>query len=153
MRAFPQYTRRRLERTDGGVLNLHTEGVLLMPSRTTPHKTTTPHHNTPHHQQKTQHHNTTYTPQHTSHARNHVNTHIHIHLHIHISQTHTTHTRMLGYAHIRHTTVILRRKSECLDVCTAVNHDPTLNKVCNICNVCNFLRIYCFGIYINPWYS
>ena len=35
---------------------------------------------------------------------------------------------MLGYAHNRQPTVILRRKSACLDMCTAVNHDPTLDK-------------------------
>ena len=46
MRAFSRYTRRRLERTHGGILNLHTEGVFRMPSRTTPDKTT---HTTPHH--------------------------------------------------------------------------------------------------------
>ena len=82
MRAFSRYTRRRPERTHGGVLNLHTEGFFRMPSRTTPHKATQ--HHTTHYQQNTQHHNTTYTPQHTSHAHNRVNTHTtHTHTHTH----------------------------------------------------------------------
>ena len=46
-------------------------------------------------------------------------------------------TRMLGYAHNRQPTVILRRKSECLDMCTATMNLHSM-KICNICNVCNF---------------
>ena len=100
--AFSSCTRCRLERTHGGVLNLHTERVFSMPSRTTPH-----------HQQNTQNQNTKRTS-HTNSQQIHHRTHQHTH-------THTAHTRLLGHVHGGQPTVILRRKSECLDMCTAVN--------------------------------
>ena len=46
MRACCQYTRRRPERTHGGVLNLHTE--LFPACQASPHTTHTHHHTTPH---------------------------------------------------------------------------------------------------------
>ena len=48
--------------------------------------------------------------------------------------------RMLGYVHGGQPTVILRRKNECLDMCTAVNRPWSLHsiEICNICNVFNF---------------
>ena len=53
---------------------------------------------------------------------------------------------MLGYVHNRQPTVILRRKSECLDMCTDAPPTVILHsiKICNICNVCNFMRTLCF---------
>ena len=149
MPAFSRYTRRRLERTHGGVLNPHTEGVFRIPSRTTPHKTTQ-HHNTT---QTTQHLRTTMSThtntQHTTH-----NTHIHIHIHIHIlihihTHTHTTLTPHIPHknpVHNQQPTVILRRKSECLDMCTDAPPTMILHsiKICNICNVCNFMRTLLF---------
>ena len=53
MRALCQYTRRRFERTHGGILNLHT-GVFRVPSRAT-HTTHTTTHHTPHTTDTTQH--------------------------------------------------------------------------------------------------
>ena len=113
MRAFSGYTRRRLERTHGGVLNLHTEGVFRIPSRTTPHKTTqhhnttqttkhthtTPQHNTHTHQHNTTQHNTTQhnTTQHntTQHNTTQHNTTQHNTTHTH-TQHHNTCARHLG---------------------------------------------------------
>ena len=124
MRAFSRYTRRRLERTHGGVLNLHTEGFsACQPHHTKQHNTTQ---------------NTTPPTKHTSHAHNHVNTHTHhtytytytytythvhiyVHTHVHTTNRHTTHTTPHHTMHNRQPTVILRRKSECLNMCTAVN--------------------------------
>ena len=53
---------------------------------------------------------------------------------------------MLGYAHNRQPTVILRRKSECLDMCADAPPTVILHsvKICNICNVCNFTRTLLF---------
>ena len=53
---------------------------------------------------------------------------------------------MLGYAHNRQPTVILRRKSECLDMCTDAPPTMILHsiKICNICIVCNFMRTSLF---------
>ena len=141
MLSFSRYTRRRLARTHGGVLNLHKEGFSAWQAA--------PHHTT-HHQQNTQHHNTTYTPQHTSHAHNHVNTHT-THTHTHTrTHTHThTHTHTTPHIHTmhkRHPTVILRRKNECLDMCTDAPPRMFLHsiKIWITCNVCNFMRTLCF---------
>ena len=49
----------------------------------------------------------THTPPHATHYTPHTR--------------HSTHTRMLGHVHGGQPTVILRRKSECLDMCTAVD--------------------------------
>ena len=82
------------------------------------------------------HNNRQSTPHHTAHT-NTTPTHTHTHQHTH-QQTHTTHktppgtkhthhnthiahTRMLGHVQSAQPTVILRRKSECLDMCSAVN--------------------------------
>ena len=72
----------------------------------------------------------------------------HTTLHAHITTTtHTLHTRMLGYAHNRQPTVILRRKSSMLGhVHRGQPWSYTRSKNCNICNVCFFMRVYCFGI-------
>ena len=56
---------------------------------------------------------------------------------------------MLGYVLVRQPTVILRRKSECLDMCTS-NIMPFFIyncNVCNVCNVCNFDADLLFSIY------
>ena len=97
-------------------LNAHAQPHTTHAQHTTRH---TPHIHTPH----------TYHTPHTQSA--HITLHAHITttthtLHTHC--THTHHTRMLGYAHNRQPTVILRRKSDCLDLCTAVNHDLALDK-------------------------
>ena len=54
---------------------------------------------------------------------------------------------MLGYVLVRQPTVILRRKSECLDMCTS-NIMPffTVTTV-NVCNVCKFDADLLFSIY------
>ena len=62
---------------------------------------------------------------------------------------------MLGYVLVRQPTVILRRKSECLDMCTS--NIPTMIlptpffiyncNNCNVCNVCNFDADLLFSIY------
>ena len=83
-RAFSRYTRRRLERTHGGVLNLHTEGWSARqaaPYHTKQHKTT---HHTPPTEHTHQHHthtNTTHTTHHTPHQQHthQHNTHHHNH--------------------------------------------------------------------------
>ena len=37
------------------------------------------------------------------------------------------------------------KKRECLDMCTADDHDPALDKkICKVCNVCNFMRTLLF---------
>ena len=145
MRTFCRHTRKRFEPTHGDILNLHT-GFFRVPSRAT-HATHTTTHHTPqtqlNTQAKTTHNDTaqhtttskhkTPTPHtlsaHTPHtlSTHHTTRHITPHM-SHTTHTkhthhiaHTPHTRMLGYAHNRQPTVILRRKSECLDMRTAVN--------------------------------
>ena len=98
----------------------------------------------------------THTHTHTrTHISTHIHTpHIHIHIHVHIyvpTHTHTharthTHTTPHHTMHNRHPTVILRRKSECLDMCTDAPPRMFLHSI-NIwitCNVCNFMRRLCF---------
>ena len=117
--AFCRYTRRRLEPTHGGFSACQA----ALHTDNTHHTTTQLNNNT------TIHHNTTHTKR-TSHTLS----------------AHTPHTRMLGYAHSRQPTVILRRKSECLDMCTDAPPTMILHsiKICNICNVCNFMRTILF---------
>ena len=106
MRASCRYTWRRFECTHGGVLDMSTEKARFRaPSRATYHTTTQQHHNT-----------TTPQPPPTQHTTQHVHTTPHVHC------THATtpsvHTRS---QHNQQPTVILRRKSECLNMCTAVS--------------------------------
>ena len=101
--AFSRYTRRRLERTHGGGLNLHTEGVSACqaaPHHTKQHNTT----HTTHHQQRTKHNVHTATSHHTRTTMpKHTRTpHMHIHIHVHTPPSRHT-------MHNRHLTVILRR--------------------------------------------
>ena len=85
----------------------------------TKHKTHIPHTLSAHTPQPFQHtrttHDTTHTHTHHTHKRTRTRTHIHIH--------HTPHTILTPHIstqhqHNRQPTVILRRKSECFDVCT-----------------------------------
>ena len=100
-------------------------------SQHTQHNTRTTHDTTPH----IHTHHTYHTP-HIARTHHHHNTHI----------AHTTHTRMLGHVHGGQPTVILRRKSECLEMCSAVNRPCCCirEKICNICHVCNFMRTLLF---------
>ena len=178
-RVVPVHTE-AFERSNGGILNLHT-GVFRVPSRVT-HTTHTQQHITHHRLNPT--HNLTHkptphittqlsTPQHqntkrpshtgsqhmhythdTTHDTTHHTTHITHHTHkAHTPHcTHNTHThtnawicapsttdhdletnKMLGYVH---------RGQQIMNLFSI--------KIC-ICNVCNFfMRIYCFGITVNP---
>ena len=47
---------------------------------------------------------------------------------------------MLGHVHGEQQTVILRRKSESLDMCTDATMILHSIIICNICDVCNFMR-------------
>ena len=140
MRAFCRYTHKRFEPTHGDVLNLHTF-FFRAPRRTTHHtlrtntstNTTdndTAQHSTPQHQNtKRTSHTHSQHMHHSQHTRTTISTHTHntrhVHIHTHTPPSHhtyhTPHTRMLGHVHNRQPTVILRRKSECLDMRTAVN--------------------------------
>ena len=57
---------------------------------------------------------------------------------------------MLGYVLVRQPTVILRRKIECLDMCTSNIMFFFFKKKncnnCNVCNVCNFFADLLFSI-------
>ena len=119
-------------------------------------KKRTHHHDTQNTAQHTSQHHTYHTP-HTPHISHttHITHHTHkAHTH-HIARTHhhhnthiahTPHTRMLGHVHGEQPTVILRRKSECLDMCTEAPPTVILHsiKICSICNVCNFMRTLLF---------
>ena len=136
MRAFSGYTRRRLERTRRRFESTH-GGIFRVPSRTTPHH------------QRTDHNTTTQrTHRNTRHMRTTISTHT-PHIHIHRHHPHTTHTTphyTKPSALVRQPTEILRRKSECLDMCTDAPPTMFLHsiKICNICNVCNFMRTLLF---------
>ena len=144
MRAFSGYTRRRLERTHGGVFSVphHTHHTH------TPHRTTQ-HHTTPHITNRTHNTTTQRTQCNTHHMRTTMSTHTH----------HTyTYTYTYTYTHHPHTTHInatptqstsdrdLETKKRSLDMCT--NAPPTMFlhsiKICNICNVFNFMRTLLF---------
>ena len=117
-------------RTHGGVFE-RTHGDVFNPcakprythTTHTPHRPHTTHHaHTPQTPQPPQR---TTTPKH-KHAHPTHSQHIHHIPHTNRHTPHTTHhtphtTRMLGYAHNRQSTVILRRKGECLGMCTAVS--------------------------------
>ena len=98
IRASSRYARRRLERTHGGVLNLHTEGFSACQAA---HTHTNQHNTTPHHTpptEDTQHNNTTtHNNTHNTTTHNTIQHHItcaqpcqHTHIHIHTYNTHTT---------------------------------------------------------------
>ena len=59
---------------------------------------------------------------------------------------------MLGHVHGGQPTVILRRKSECLDMCTDAPLTMILHsiKFCNYCNVCNCMLTLLFLELISP---
>ena len=108
MRACCRYTRRRPDRTHGGVLNGHTGGFSACQAsphttctHTTPHTTCT--HNTQHHThtqtQPTQQHNTTQSHT-TPHAHTTHNTTCTHHTH------HSTHTHNHLNAHTQHNTLM-----------------------------------------------
>ena len=147
MRACCRYTRRRPDRTHGGVLNVHT-GVFSA-CQASPH--TTPHHTTrtttPHAHTDTTHttHNTTCT--HTKPTpHNHMYTqHTTPHVHTHKKKQHTTHTTAYTYAqpsqrtHAHHTTP-KRNTTHFLF--------KTVTTVTSVTSVI-LMRIYCFRLIIN----
>ena len=95
-----------------------------------PHNDTTPHNHTQP-TQPTQRHNTTCTrtknnTPHTAHI-----TYAQPSQHTHTHKTHHTTPHQHNTAQ---PTVILRRKSECLDMCTATMNLHSI-KICNICNI------------------
>ena len=137
-RAFCRYTQRHLERTHGGVLNLHTERFSAC--QAAPHHTTNRTHNTTtqrtHHNTKTQnahptHTLSTYTTAYTNTSTN-----------THTLHTHHTHTNAWTRAQSTTDRDLDTKKSECLDMCTDAPPTMFLHsiKICNICNVCDFMR-------------
>ena len=161
MRACCRYTRRRPDRTHGGVLNLHTGGFPRAKlHHTTPHTTlttlTTLHAplttrtNTPHH---------TPTPTHTHHTHT---PHAHTTApHAHTTKTtHTTCTHTIHHTPTPHHTHTTQHSTAPL----TTDHDPVISLKCGISvlsviscalnvfginkirNIRNLMRIYCFGI-------
>ena len=122
-------TRERFERTHGSVFGARQEETHTSPRHTT--------HSSAHHNIKTQDAHHTLNTRHDTRRTTRRTTR-----HIHTTHSHTPHTRMLGHVHGEQPTVILRRKSECLDICTDTPPTTILHsiKICNICNVCNFMR-------------
>ena len=110
----------RFAGTHGDVLNLHRGGFPRAKPRHThnTHHAHTHRHHTPHiaHQQTHTTHQTPPRTKHTPHCTHTTHT-----SHTHCTHTHTLHSRMVGHVNGGQPTVILRRKSECLDMCTAVN--------------------------------
>ena len=130
IRACCRYTRRRPDRTHGGVLNVHTGGFSACQASPTPHV-------------HTQKNNTPHTPQTHTHApptqpHVHDNTptrHNHTQHHMH---TPTRHNHTQHHMHTQHTQNNTSHTPQHIFIKNCNN--------CNACNVCNFDADLLFSI-------
>ena len=135
MRACCRYTRRRPDRTHGGVLNVHTGGFSACQASPTPHVHTQ---NT-----NTQHHMYTHTKkQHTTHP---TDTHTH-HQHNHMFTTTRQHDTTTHNTTCAHNTTCTHNTHKT----THPTHHSTFFiyncNDCNACNACNFFADLLFSI-------